>query len=209
MIPSATRFPASAGTFLEYVAIGLRLSVVAAVFLGFSYFLYRIDALALISTSSRDLASTVPPQGGMPVARPAGTIFINDDAEVIGICIEGHARAYLVRAMSKAPSQHVVNDLLEGRPVSVTFCDRNKCSHVFTDPSADRPLDLEVGGWKNNGMTLRVRDQEYAQESGENLDTPGGASLPYAELPHARTTWRDWWRTHPDTDVYTGEKSRG
>ncbi len=168
-----------------------------------------MDVRALLPASPPELTAMAQLRGLRPVARPAGAIFINDDAEIIGICIEGHSRAYLVRAMSNAPSQHVLNDLLEGRHLGVTFCDRNKCSRVFTDPSADRPLDLEVGGWKNDGMTLRVGDHEYAQESGENLDTPGGAPLPYPTMPHARTTWGQWRRSHPDTDVFTGEKTHG
>ncbi len=144
-----------------------------------------------------------------PVARPADRVSsIDENAEVIGVCIAGHARAYLVRALMRNPSRHVVNDLLEGQPVSVTFCDRTKCSRVFTGP-AGSPLDLGVGGWRNDGMSLLVGDQEYSQETGESLASPGAAPLPYPELPYERTSWRSWKRTHPDTDAYTGEQTHG
>jgi hypothetical protein len=139
-----------------------------------------------------------------PPTQGAGEARIGDETEIIGICAGGRARAYVVLALGGGPARHVINDLVGGYAVSVTYCDRTKCSRAFGGGRADHPLQMSVAGWLRGGMALRVRGKDYSQETGESLNPEGGPRLPYAEWPHKRTTWGAWRETHPDTDVYVG-----
>jgi hypothetical protein len=54
-----------------------------------------------------------------PAAVPAGAAsFLRDDDEVYGIVVAGRARAYPTTMLSY---HHVVNDVIEGIPVAVTY----------------------------------------------------------------------------------------
>ena len=146
----------------------------------------------------------------MPPAKPAPSAELDDEAEVIGVCVGNHARAYAVESMGFPAPRHVVNDMLGGRAVSVTYCDRRRCSRVFTRAGGAGPLALDVGGWlESKGMLLHVEEVLYAQETGENLSAENEAPIPYPEWPHVRTTWGSWRKTHPDSDVYVGEQPVG
>src|SRR5438132_3563971 len=57
-----------------------------------------------------------------PKILPAAEAHLQDQDQVIGVEVEGEARAYLVSAFSGLQG-HVVNDVLAGQPVSVTHSD--------------------------------------------------------------------------------------
>jgi hypothetical protein len=128
---------------------------------------------------------------------------LKDDAEVIGVCVGGRARAYSVDSLSGDPAAHVVNDVLAGRPVTVVHCDFMRCTRVFTSAGSSVPLDVGMGGWDEaKGMILSVGGAKYALKDGANLTDREGPSLSYQRMEHERTTWGRWRRVHPDTDVY-------
>jgi hypothetical protein len=105
--------------------------------------------------------------------------------------------------MSHDAHAHVVNDVVGGVPISVTYCDLYRCTRVFTTITPGGPLDLSVGGVKSGGLILRVGGHSYRQDSGAPLqqDSP---PFPYdLHLGEVRT-WGQWRRAHPDTDVYLG-----
>jgi hypothetical protein len=208
---SQTRRPCSreAGANLERCALWLRRSLIAA-FLLFGFYLVRLQWPESWGVGPGD---TVEGRGGHrsfwpgvphPPVTAAGEAAIADDAEVIGVSVGAHARAYLLEALGWRPSLHVVNDVLGRRPVSVTYCPASGCSRVFTSGHTAAPLDLGVGGSPKDGMTLWVGGVEYDQKTDKNVTQPGGEPIPYVALPHVRTTWRAWRATHPSTDIDTG-----
>jgi hypothetical protein len=139
----------------------------------------------------------------LPPTRSAAEAGLAEDAEVIGVCVRGRARAYGIAALSGGPEFHVVNDLLGGRAVTVAYCDIRSCARVFTATSSDAPLDVGFGGLNERMVPiLQVDNVDYALEDGKNLSHPQGPPLPYPRLEHERTTWGEWRRAHPDTDVY-------
>jgi hypothetical protein len=141
----------------------------------------------------------------VPPTRSAEKAGLADDAEIIGVCVEGQTRAYLIDAMSRGPTSHVVNDILAGRPVSVAYCPVMCCAHVFTSATSAVPLALGVGGWRvGKGMILQLRGVNYALTDGKNLTDPQGSTLPYKRMDYEKTTWGKWHRAHPDSDVYVG-----
>src|SRR5262249_19521733 len=95
-----------------------------------------------------------------------------------------------------------VNDVLGGRPVSVTYCNVLRSSRAFAGEPGGAPLEIGVGGWINRGLALRVGGEDYAQMTGECLSRPSSRRIPYEEYPHVRSTWKAWREAHPDTDVY-------
>ncbi len=130
-----------------------------------------------------------------PPVEPAATATTQDKAEVVGVVVNGRPRAYCISEMH-TPFTHVINDLVDRVPVTVTFCDRTRCARVFTKPSAsDQPLDVGVGGFLGGQMLLRVDGRNFEQNS---------ADIPLQDLEFETMTWQDWKSAHPDTDVCTG-----
>ncbi len=172
-----------------------------------------------------------------PVKRP-GTLAAKDaglppDEKVIGVVVGGKARAYRVKAM-EGRSQHLVNDLIAGVPVSVAYCNLTECVRVYTGPTGSGPLDLAVAGMLDDEMIMNVGGTPYFQGSGklvgpdvlESSHNPVAVGfaqkarsvarsgqvapeIPYATLTPVLTTWKSWVEQHPESDVFTGLPAEG
>jgi hypothetical protein len=146
----------------------------------------------------------ITPGVKQPPTVPAADASLNDGEEVIGVRVNDHYRAYRVRALKTFP-QHVVDDVIDGRPVSVTHCDRTGCTKVFTSDQGEGPLNLDLGGWAGDQMLLRTAGQFYLQDTLQTLSrSPSAGSFPFREYEFQRTTWKAWKEAHPETDVYVG-----
>jgi hypothetical protein len=144
----------------------------------------------------------------MPGAVDAGAARLPDDAPVIGVAAGGRHRAYSSSAFAEL-DLHVRNDVLNGVPVTVTYCPRTGCARVYTGPVGGSALAVAPGGWvgepgdgPDGVMLLRVGTDLYYQDSGAPL--AGWGDFPYPEADFERTTWGAWRRSHPDTDVVVG-----
>ena len=198
--------------------------VAIAAFAGFAVLIpliYGFERSLLSMGRARNATREAPPEpfapiegGGLtrPPTSTAEESGMRDEDEVIGVEIGGRARAYRLSAMSSRTS-HVVNDLLGGVPVTVTYCDMSDCVRAYTDPRGTAPLGLTVGGlYVDNGpgMVLKLDGVNYLQKSGRSIRPGSGSSLGSATIPFdliepTRTTWKEWVRRHPETDVYTGQ----
>jgi hypothetical protein len=136
-----------------------------------------------------------------PPAAPAAEADLGDGEPVIGVTAGGRSRAYSVAALSRGPASHVINDLLGGLPVTVTYCDLTGCSRVFTAGAGGEPLGLIQGGFRAGGMVVKLDGRSYRQDTGAPLDADGGPALPYRTLPAEETTWAEWRHAHPDTEL--------
>jgi hypothetical protein len=154
-------------------------------------------------TWQKPVGKTFWPGIQQPPTQSADEADLQDDAEVIGVCVEGRARAYEIAALSGGPEFHVVNDLLAGRPLTVVYCDLTRRARVLTSATCSVPLDIGVGGWDaDKGLLLYVGGVQYALEDGKNITEPEEPPLPYQQIKYERMTWGQWRRAHPDTDVY-------
>lgn len=133
-----------------------------------------------------------------PPTISAAQATLADDDEVIGVVINQHPRAYRLKALLGVQN-HVVNDLLDGVPVSVTYCDERNCIRIFTGDGKE-PLKIRSGGY-NMGMILMADGAFYAQATRQPLNEQA-APFPYDAMDFERTTWAKWRATHPTTDVY-------
>jgi hypothetical protein len=149
-----------------------------------------------------------------PTTVPAEVVTLPDDAVVIGVEARGRRRAFVLEAFYP-PERHVINDLLGGKPITVTYCDVTDCLAVFTDPDADEPLEIATGGWQGKivrgwftgSMLLRVGSSWFRQDTGQPLANHAEKPFPYTKYQFERTTWKQWRDARPDTDVYVGEIS--
>ena len=138
-----------------------------------------------------------------PHTEPAAVAKVADGDEVIGVVVKGKPRAYWLKALR--PPWHIVNDVVTGIPVSVTYCDRTDCTKVYTSVQSSAPLDINLAGLYGHEMVLKVGENLYFQETGKPFDLTASAEpLPYADFPSERTTWKEWRQRHPDSDVFIG-----
>jgi Protein of unknown function (DUF3179) len=189
--------------FLLRIALGLAALTTAAVLLDRG------------PSVSDPVAEPAPPEKPRPPAKfpgtrqppavPAAAAALNDNDTVIGVVAAGRPRAYLLRAMNGGPENHVVNDLVGGTPVSVTYCDLGRCVRVFTD-SGTKPLDLKVSGF-DDGLTLVFGDRIFHQKTGKSTRPEDPGELPFQPMKFEQTTWKKWREAHPDTDVVTTLRS--
>lgn len=139
-------------------------------------------------------------------------VALHDAAPILGVVVGDKSRAYLLEALEVPPgtyltpgldddskkhlANHVVNDQVNGVSIAVTYCDTNRCTRVFSSPD-NTPLELRVGGWKNRQMLLKLKDQSFLQNSED---------APLPPFPFEESTWGEWYKKHPDTDIYLGEQ---
>lgn len=131
-----------------------------------------------------------------PVLVPAADARIDDDAIIIGIVVKGEPRAYLRDAFALGPFNHILRDTIQSTPVAVTHCDRLLCTRVFASQDPSRPLNIRVGGWREDQtMDLIVNGNRFSQKS---------PVIPLADIPFSEATWGQWRQQHPDTLIYLG-----
>jgi hypothetical protein len=135
-----------------------------------------------------------------PAPLPAGVAdVLNEDATVVGIVVQGRARAYTLQGMSPMAC-HVIDDVVGRSPVSVTYCPRTGCVRAFTG-EGKAPLPIKSGGYKD-GLLLFCGGDLFEQETGKSISN--GKAFPFQRLPFEQTTWGEWKKSHPDTDVCGG-----
>ena len=118
---------------------------------------------------------------------------LSSQVEVVGVSVNGVCRAYPVPLLSIVDS-HIVNDLIDGTPVSVTYCDLADQVRVLTSKKHGDRIPLSVGGLDENHQLLFLfGDERYRQQS---------KKLPLDDYPFLRVTLGEWSSLHPDTLVY-------
>ena len=116
------------------------------------------------------------------------------DSEIIGVVLPGGARAYAVSSMSII-SNHVINDVIEGEPLSITYCDQTDLARVFTIGDSSEHIDLSVAGRLDGKMLVKHKGKIYVQDASD---------IPLEDLQFTRTNWQTWRHEHPDTLVFIG-----
>ena len=137
-----------------------------------------------------------------PETDSAAAADLEDADEVIGVVVGGRPRAYRLSALIE-PRNHLVNDLVGGVPVSIAYCDQTDCVQAYTSPGRTTPLPILQGGLRDGEMILKIDGEYYEHRTGRRVDGLLDAALfPYPVVPWVRTTWGDWVRRHPRSDVY-------
>jgi hypothetical protein len=141
----------------------------------------------------------IVPGKRQPPTEPADKADLAPDEEVIGVSVGGASRAYVCAALSTLGG-HVINDAIADTPVTVVFCDRNRCARAFTMPDRTAPLEIDLGGWTGSQLLLHVNGRLFPLDA---------ADIPFDEVQVEKTTWREWQQAHPGGDVFTGRARSG
>ncbi len=149
---------------------------------------------------------------GDPDFEPAGAgDWIPDDARVLGIVHNGDARAYPVRMLN---SHEIVNDVVGGEKLSVTFCPLCGSGVTFLREFTYEGTRIETnftasGYLYSTDMVMwdPVTNQLWNQITGSSigwLDENRPATDAHSDhqlelLPTTVTTWASWRAQHPAT----------
>lgn len=127
-------------------------------------------------------------------------LWLSPDDPVIGLEINGEARAYPVKWIQKP---QIVEDLVGGTPIIVTYCTPCKQANAFSIKFAGKSLRLIAPPYKEDKMMLydAVEKRLIQQESGEIVfGKDEGKTLPV--VPTRMLPWVTWETRHPDTKVF-------
>ena len=131
--------------------------------------------------------------------QPAGRNVVDSARLVVGIEVDGEARAYPVQFIGY---HHQVRDSVAGRPVLVTFCTVCRTGRVF-DPVVDgRAERFRLVGMDHFNAMLEDRTPRswWRQANGAAIVGPRtGAVL--AEIPSRQVTLAAWLALHPHSLV--------
>lgn len=128
--------------------------------------------------------------------------FMDPDEQVIGLVINGDARAYPLPILA---SHEIVNDIIGDEPVAVTWCPLCYTALVFSRQVNERvePLSFGVSGkLLRNTLVMYDRQSEslWSQLYGAAVDGPlQGARLSF--FPSVLTEWQAWREEQPETLV--------
>lgn len=169
----------------------------------FSPDLYRLGPGEMILAADDDAIPAIFAEDELYLDAERGSREWADQELVIGVEINGDARAFPVRLMS---SHEIVNDTIGGAPVAVTWCPLCFSAIVF-DRRLDRELTFGVSGYlfKNNLVMYDHQTNTYwSQLLAQGIRGPlRGTELDL--LPSRMITWGEWKALHPDTRVLSAE----
>lgn len=155
-----------------------------------------------------EIQSGGPPKDGIPaLTNPrsvplaeAENAFLKKSDRVLGLAIDGHARAYPIKILNW---HEIVNDNLGGRPVVVTFCPLCGTGMVFDGEIGHRRFTFGVSGLLYQSDLLlydRQTESLWSQIKGEAV-TGEIAGTKLKLLPSVQTTWAEWKKKYPNSLV--------
>jgi hypothetical protein len=142
-----------------------------------------------------------------PLAVPrVEATHVRDEDPVVGVEIDGEARAYPIAQLD---AHEIVNDVLGGVEIAVTYCPLCDAAVVYRRrlPEGkgvpDEPLVFGCSGWLHDSDVLIYDAQTetfWQQITGRAVVGPlTGARLP--QVPLVRASLSDWQAAHPKTTV--------
>lgn len=162
--------------------------------------------LSRLTIPREELLSGGPRRDGIPAltdpafVRAAAATFMSDTDRVLGLHLNGVAKAYPIRILNW---HEIVNDRFVDQPVAVTYCPLCYTGIAFMAGRDGRRQEFGVSGLLyNSDVVLYDRGTEslWSQLLGEAISGPlAGSRL--EPIPSTHTTWRAWRARHPDTLV--------
>ena len=144
----------------------------------------------------------IPALTNPEVVPAAGATFLAATDRVLGLVINGEARAYPFNVLWW---HEIVNDTLGGEPVLMTYCPLTGSGIAFDPRVNGSPRNFGVSGLlfrSNLVMFDRQTETLWNQMLLSGICGPDrGATL--RRLPLVETTWSFWKTLHPSTTVMT------
>jgi hypothetical protein len=194
--------------FLLMTMIVLASSPIMAQYVESSYYNdFRMSALTI---PVYEVIPAGPPRDGIPAishpkfAAATEADFLTSVDEVIGVVVNGVARAYPARILGY---HEIVNDRIGDTPVAVTFNPLCASAMAYKSQVNKQQLAFGTSGLVYNSNSLYYDKQTeslWSQITGEAVSGPAaGAKMEL--LPTALVSWGEWKAKHPDTQVLTTE----
>ncbi len=171
----------------------------------------RIDDRPFDGTDQ--LCNCIPAADNPEVTSARDATWLDDDAVVFGVEINGESRAYPRRIMEV---REMVNDTLGGRDFAMPYCTLCGAAQVwFTD---DLPAGVDRPVMRTSGLLTRSNKVMFDLNTFSMFDTFLGIAKtgPLADLgieldQHSvvTSTWAAWQSAHPDTTVLTEDLALG
>lgn len=157
------------------------------------------------------IVSGGPPPDGIPsinspkfVSIDEGDKFLGDSDKVVGININGDIRAYPLQILVW---HEIVNDIVGGIPVAVTYCPLCFTNQVFDRTVNNTILQFGTSGKLYNSnlvMYDRSSNSLWSQALGEGI-VGKYAGVKLEKFPFDLAYWKDWKQLYPNTKVLSKE----
>lgn len=155
-----------------------------------------------------------PPRDGIPsIDKPtfvsaAQADFLTPKDRIIGIHMNGESRAYPISILNW---HEIVNDTVQGKAISVTYCPLCGTGIVYEGNVNGRVLTLGVSGLLyNSDVLLYDRETEtlWSQILSKAVNGPlSGQKL--TMVSSSQTSWAKWLKQYPDTKVLSTDTGFG
>lgn len=159
-----------------------------------------VDPGAIDTLLPRDSIRAIDSPQFEPASQAASAM--KPDERLIGVDVNGDARAYPLPILS---AHEVVNDVVGGEPVAVTWCPLCYTALVFSRriSARDESLTFGVSGkllYNTLVMYDRQTDSLWSQLYGVAVDGPlSGERLAF--FSSHITTWEEWYARYPESKV--------
>ena len=151
-----------------------------------------------------------PPKDGIPaisdpkLITPEQADYISGDDRVVGIKIDGIARAYPISILNW---HEIVNDEIKGQNYAITYCPLCGTAVAFDASIDGKVTEFGVSGLLYNSDVLlydRNTESLWSQITSSSISGKMvGKKL--KRIPISHTTWRDWLQKNPETLVLSDE----
>ena len=163
------------------------------------------------SIDHSEILSGGPPKDGIPaidepafVSIASAAEWLKDDEPVISFTVNNTARAYPLQILMW---HEIVNDVIDGQPVAVTFCPLCNASIVFNRRVDDQVLDFgTTGKLRRSDMVMYDRQTEswWQQFTGAGIiGDMNGVVL--KQLPSHIVSFADFRKHHKNGEVLSRE----
>lgn len=126
--------------------------------------------------------------------------LLRPESLVVGVERHGDARAYPTNLLSL---HEVVNDVVGGEPIAITWCPLCSTALAFDRRVGDRSLTFGVSGFLYHANLVlydRQTGSLWSQLLGGAI-TGSHRGAPLRPVPVVHQTWAAWRSAHPDTKV--------
>jgi hypothetical protein len=167
-----------------------------------------VSAVPLDAILETNLAAAGLPSLQTPPARSPADGALPDDVVVVGIVVDGRARAYAADVLNR---HWAVNDVLDGRRVSVLWDPVAGAAAVYQGSLDGRPVTLGASGlWLHGNALFADADTGSLLPAITGRFVTGSlADRRLRPIPFRRETWKAWVERYPDTRVVLAEADGG
>lgn len=151
----------------------------------------------------RDILSGGPPRDGIPsidapqFIQPSQADFMKDEDLVVSVTFDGQTRAYPLRILVW---HEIVNDVVGGHPIAVTYCPLCGTAMVFDRRVGERTLTFGVSGLLYQSDVLmydRETESLWSQLKMQSVSGPQ-ATTHLNWLSSEHLTWAAWESAYPE-----------